>query len=437
MTDTAASMRKAYSTSASSVVEVTAQCMEYCRHDPHNAIITVNEDAATAAQASAERYQQQSSYGLWDGIPYVAKDNIAVATLPWTAGIDAYRHRIATDDADLIAWLKQQGAILIGKSNLHEAALGTSSDNPWFGQCHHPLCHGFSPGGSSGGSAVAVAAGYVPLALGTDTMGSVRIPAVYCGVYGYKPGYGMVSGNGVTPLSAVLDTIGLIAASAKDLQLYGSSLSGIDADTTNHTPLVIGTLSKSATADCSDEVAHCYRDAIEHLIHNSADQGVQITEVEWFDSPTLNRRAGLTLCVDEAYREHEAALLQSPDRFSSELIKLLTFGRNLDAAKLDQAHTQIAQLKSQVQTVWSAVDLVLTPATPCATHRFNDTVPMNLADYTAVANLTGVPSTALPWGRCSNGLSLGLQLIGKSGGDNSLLAQTRVIDNLLHTHAAK
>jgi len=428
VTDTATDLRSAFTSGSLAVSDAIARGIKYCREDPHNAIITVNDDTADIARASSERYQQQCSYGLWDGIPYVAKDNIATAGQPWTAGIEAYRERVATDDADLIAWLKQQGAILIGKSNLHEAALGTSTDNPWFGQCHHPHRRGFSPGGSSGGSAVAVAAGYVPLALGTDTMGSVRIPAAFCGVYGYKPGNGLISGNGVTPLSKSLDTIGLIASTARDLKIYGSDLvNNVTDSLAPEPPPVVGVLSDSAIADCTTEVVRHYQQACAELNRNN----VSTVVVDWFENPTLNRRAGLTLCVHDAWREHEAALSVNPEGFSSELVSLLTFGRNLDSEKLANAKEQITQIKSHVVAHWSNVDVVLTPVTPCATHAFTDTSPVNLADYTAVANLTGAPSTAIPYGRCSNGLSLGLQLIGKSRCDKALLSQTRFIDKQL------
>ncbi len=426
---TAVALQHAFATGSRSVIEVTAQCIDRCQQDRHNAIITVSQEAAGAAQASAERYRLNTEIGPWDGMPFVAKDNIAVADLPWTAGIEAYRQRLAKHDAHLITWLKQQGAIMVGKANLHEAALGTSTNNPWFGQCHHPQRHGFSPGGSSGGSAVAVAANYVPLALGTDTMGSVRIPAAICGIYGYKPTNGLLSDNGVTPLSRLLDTIGLIAATAADLEIYGSSLVNIDSThsaTATPNPL-IGVLSDYALSDCSSEVTECYHNAVDLL--NRYD--ISTVEVNWFDNPTQNRRAGLTLCVDEAYREHKAALEENPEGFSSDLIGLLTFGRNLDPAKLATAKEQIAHLQSYALKHWSAVDLIMTPASSRGTHSFNEAAPVDLADFTAAANLIGAPSTALPWGQCSYGLPLGLQLIGKRGRDKTLLSQTSLIDDVL------
>lgn len=414
---------------AMAATEATAHALACCRKDPHNAIITVNELAANSAHTSASRYRQQAPLGIWDGIPFVAKDNIAAADLPWTAGIEAYRNRIATKNATLIQWLDDRGAILVGKANLHEAALGTSTDNPWFGPCHHPLRHGYSPGGSSGGSAVAVAAGYVPLALGTDTMGSVRIPAAFCGAYGYKPGNGLVSANGVTPLATSLDTIGLIAANANDLAVYGANLiTPMTAPPTSiAAPTSIGVLSESALIDCTEAVINSYKQAVEQL----RQCGATVTEVDWIDNPTQYRRAGLTLVVDEAYRAHQTAMAATPEGFSEELTGLLNYGRNMDSTKPADALTRIKQLKSWTRAQWSGVDVVLTPVTPCATHAFSESAPVNLADFTAIANLTGAPATALPYAQCSNGLPLGLQLIGQTTRDHELLSHTGYVDKLL------
>jgi aspartyl-tRNA(Asn)/glutamyl-tRNA(Gln) amidotransferase subunit A len=127
---------------------------------------------------------------LFDGVPIAIKANIAVKGLPWHGGIEAYRDRIAERDAVSVQALRLAGAVIVGVLNMHEAALGATNDNLAFGRCHNPYRHGFTPGGSSGGSAVAVAAGLCAAALGTDTLGSVRIPAGYCGVFGCKPTHG-------------------------------------------------------------------------------------------------------------------------------------------------------------------------------------------------------------------------------------------------------
>ena len=145
------------------------------------------------------------------GMTIGIKSNIAVAGLPWTAGMELHRERIATRDAEVVARLRAAGAIILGSCNMEEAALGAKTDNPWFGATQNPHRLGYTPGGSSGGSAAAVAAGLCDAALGTDTMGSIRKPASYCGIYGFKPAQSAVSQDGLEPCEASLDVIGPLA----------------------------------------------------------------------------------------------------------------------------------------------------------------------------------------------------------------------------------
>ena len=139
--------------------------------------------------------------------------------MPTTGGIAHYRDNVARDDAFVVRRLRDAGAVILGKLNMHEAALGATGDNPWFGRCENPHRPGYTPGGSSSGSGAAVAAGLAAAALGTDTLGSVRVPASYCGTAGFKPTYGLVSTRGVMPLSWTLDHVGFLAPRVADLGL--------------------------------------------------------------------------------------------------------------------------------------------------------------------------------------------------------------------------
>jgi aspartyl-tRNA(Asn)/glutamyl-tRNA(Gln) amidotransferase subunit A len=149
-------------------------------------------------------------------VPIAIKANIAVAGLPWTAGIAAYGDRVAAHDAACVAGLRDAGAVVLGLTNMDEGALGARGDNVFLGRCHNPHAPDFSPGGSSGGSAAAVAAGFCAAALGTDTIGSVRIPAACCGVFGHKPRQALIDRQGVVPLSPRFDHVGVLARSAQD-----------------------------------------------------------------------------------------------------------------------------------------------------------------------------------------------------------------------------
>lgn len=146
------------------------------------------------------------------------KANIAVRGLPWTAGMALRRDVIAADDAPIVAALRTAGAAILGMLNMHEAALGATTDNAFFGRTHNPHRHGYAPGGSSGSSGAAVATGLCDVALGTDTLGSIRIPASYCGVYGLKPTNGAVDTGGLVPLGRRFDCIGPLARSIDSIE---------------------------------------------------------------------------------------------------------------------------------------------------------------------------------------------------------------------------
>ena len=193
-----------------------------------NSYIAVDADAALAAASASDQRRQA---GALEGLPVAVKDNIDVAGVRTTAGMGTRRDAPpASADSPSVAALRGAGAILVGKLNMHEAAMGADNDNPFFGACHNPHRHGYTPGGSSGGSGAAVAAGLCAAALGTDTMGSVRIPASYCGVVGLKPSWGAVSTRGTVALCRRLDHIGPLARSARDLRVLLDTIAGFDPD---------------------------------------------------------------------------------------------------------------------------------------------------------------------------------------------------------------
>ena len=207
-----------------------AACEHYlariAQHNPAlNAFVSVDAPRSLAlARASQQRWDQGQPLSPWDGLPIAIKDNVDVQGWPCSAGTAADRDRRPAKDAPVVQQLRALGMVVLGKLNMHEGALGATNRNPTFGDCINPWRAGFTPGGSSGGSAAAVRAQLCAAAIGTDTMGSVRVPASYCGVTAYKPSADLVSNVGVVPLCHMLDTVGWLTASVADVQALASSL---------------------------------------------------------------------------------------------------------------------------------------------------------------------------------------------------------------------
>src|SRR5215469_9420122 len=214
-----------------SPVELTATCLKRIEaYNPAlNAFITVTRDQAMETARAMEAEQQRGkSRGPLHGIPIALKDNIDTAGVRTTAASELFKDRVPPEDAEAVRRLKNAGAVLLGKTNLHEFALGGTSAVSYFGPVHNPWALDRIPGGSSGGSGAATAAGLCFGSLGTDTAGSVRIPASYCGVVGFKPTYGHVSNRGVVPLSWTLDHLGPLCRTVEDVALILEAIAGYD-----------------------------------------------------------------------------------------------------------------------------------------------------------------------------------------------------------------
>ncbi len=194
-----------------------------------NAFIWQNEDQVLAAARAADTQRTTTRRGQLHGLPILIKDNIETASAPTTAGTPALRDHRPGSDAPVAAKLFSAGAILLGKTNMHELAVGITSNNAAFGAVHNPYDPALIPGGSSGGNGAAIAARMCAAGLGTDTGGSVRIPAALCGIVGLRPTVGRYAGKGIVPMSHTMDTAGPMARSVEDLALLDSVITGSDA----------------------------------------------------------------------------------------------------------------------------------------------------------------------------------------------------------------
>jgi aspartyl-tRNA(Asn)/glutamyl-tRNA(Gln) amidotransferase subunit A len=381
-----------------------------------NAVLFVDpEGALRDAQASAARWAAGAPLSPLDGVPLGVKANIAVRGLPWHAGIAAYRTRVADRDADVVAGLRQGGAVILGGLNMHEAALGATTDNLAFGRCHNPYRHVFTPGGSSGGSAAAVAAGLCAAALGTDTMGSVRIPASYCGVFGHMPRRGLISTAGVVPLSWTLDRVGLLARSAEDAAAVlsvcaGAAAAGPETET-GPASAVLGALDLSGGFDLDPPAAQSFGAAI--AAAQSAGFAVKRIGFPRYDVLAL-RRLCLLIAEVEGFVEHEAALSADPEGFSPALRAMLQWGAGQSAPKLAKAYRRLASTADEIRADLADIDALITPTTGGPAFPFEQSAPAGQADFTLIANIAGLAATAFPLGLSQDGLPLSAQILGRS-----------------------
>ncbi len=406
------------------------------------AITRVDQNGAFAAAAKSDKR-------IADGLPprplegalLGIKDNLAVNGLPWTGGLAGWRNRIAEGDSHVVACLRQAGAIPLAMTNMHEGALGATTDNPHFGRTENPHKAGYTPGGSSGGSGAALAAGLVDIALGTDTMGSVRIPAGYCGVFGLKPTAGLVSRSGLVFLAPSLDTIGPMARNLNDITVMINVMAGPDpTDTESAAPppgwgqfvkdedaartLRIGVPTQIDDVGCDPEVL----DALHKVRKTLEASGCIVEHVDiaaW--EPGRARRGGLLLSEAEgAFELSELLDGDDPGAMSDDLRAMLMYGRGLTSTRLVHALARIRQANAALNQAFQELDLVMMPTAPQNAFPHEVEIPSNQADFCCVANFSGRPSLAIPIWKTGAALPSSVQFLGRPFGEMDLIRVGRI-----------
>lgn len=347
------------------------------------------------------------------------KANIMVKGLPWTAGCEAFRNRIAERDADVVAKLRAAGAAIIGTLNMEEAALGAKTDNPWFGATQNPHRLGYTPGGSSGGSGAAVAAGLCDVALGTDTMGSIRIPAAYCGVYGFKPAHSAISQDGLEMTEPSLDTIGPLARDLDVLERVSRRISDF-GDDAYYDAL---TLRDFGGVECSADVLRCYNWARERAYGDG--------EVALPHPLSRIRFAGF-IAASKWLAAHLADA--DPALLSPSLRKLLSYGPNRSAADWAEDQKILQSSAAALKAALGPSGILLLPTAPQAAFPHSEAAPANQADFTCLANIAGLPAISIPAGWSADGLPIGVQLIGNHGFEPALFALANSLDGAIKGH---
>jgi aspartyl-tRNA(Asn)/glutamyl-tRNA(Gln) amidotransferase subunit A len=374
--------------------------------------------AREAARAADRRRAAGAPLGPLDGLPTAIKANIAVSGWPHTAGLRFRAAEFASTDAFAVARLRAAGAVLVGATNMDEGALGAEGQNP-----HRP---GHSAGGSSSGSAAAIAAHHCALALGSDTIGSVRIPAAFCGIAALKPTPGLVSIGGAVPVHPRFDHVGPMVASAADLAPMLAAIAGYDRACSVSFPVALAPPRDPGATPAvgyavglndlavSPEVVAAYNRGIAAL----RATGVPLVPVDLrrWDLARV-RRAILALCELEMWRVHRKRVVETPEDFSDGLRAFIRYGGKLSDEDVAGAERRIAAFATEWKASTDPYAAVVMPTVACTSFPHGERHPHNTADLTAIATAAGVPAASLPMPVATGSLPVGLQIVGRAGDD--------------------
>lgn len=406
------------------------------KNPDHHAFITVAEkEAIESAKQLEQELLNGKVRGPLHGIPIGIKDLIYTKGIKTTMGSKIYEHFIPSFDATVIEKLKQAGAIIIGKTNTHEFAYGPTGDRSYFGACRNPYNLDKMSGGSSSGSAVAVAANMVLASIGTDTGGSIRIPASACGVVGMKPTFGQVSKEGSFPLAYTLDHLGPITTTVKDNALLLNIIAGHDPKDAYSIKMsgnkdyakLIGKDVKNATIGIATNVFFTDIDQeIKEAIDKSVDLFKQLqTNIKEVTIPGIEEiaEAQAVTIKSEASAVHADSLQEYEGKIDEEVFERLVASKEVTGYEYVQAQTKRNKLITDLNHIFDEVDVLLVPTLPILPPDINQrevtinnttvTTQHALLKLTAPFNYTGNPSLSIPCGMSKSGLPIGLQLIGR------------------------
>lgn len=427
-----------------------------------NAYISVDEDGALSRAKEADMARARGEPGALLGVPLAIKDNILIEGTRTTAASRTLENYVATYDATAIMKLREAGAVFLGKTNMDEFAMGSSTEHSAFGPTKNPLDLAYVPGGSSGGSAAAVAAQLCAGALGSDTAGSIRQPAAFCGIVGFKPTYGAVSRSGLIAMSSSLDQIGPLTNTVEDARLLFHVMRG--KDKYDATSLDIESKSSKLTAKSlkigvpkeyfSEGLDARVEERVRTAIAAYREMGATITEIELPHTPyalatyyilmpseassNLARYDGMRYghsLLREDIPLHEVYIRSRNRGFGHEVKRRIMLGTYaLSAGYYDAYYKRAQKVRTQItkdfMLAWKKVDVIMAPTTPTPPFKLGevssqDPTAMYLADVlTVAANLAGLPAISVPCGTIKEGeaaFSAGLQIIGKAGDDDLVL----------------
>ena len=408
-----------------------------------NAFITVTADEALKAARDADKDIAGGRYrGPLHGIPVSLKDLVDLKGIRTTAGSLVRASHVATEDADVTSRLRDAGAVFVGKTNLHEFAFGTTTEDSGFGKAHHPVDPSRSPGGSSGGSAIAIATGMSLGTVGTDTGGSIRIPAAVCGIVGLKPGWGEISASGVVPLSRQLDHVGPLGACVTDAWIQYNAMLPAGRQTTGvpaaaslkglRLGVPAGYLFDQLDAD------------VERVVMSTIDtlrrSGAIVTEVA-IPHATDMAAIYLHLVLGDAAEYHARTLMSRPQDYTPNVRLRLEMARYVLAEDYVRALRGKAVIAHEVDRAMDGVDALVLPSLAIPAPPIGAvTMPVKggpeavrtlMLRCTQPFNLSGHPAISIPCGHAHGGLPIGFQLAGHHGQTPALVQAALAVERAI------
>ncbi len=425
-----------------SASEITAETLR--RIDERNPglnafILVMGEDARRQAAELDRELAAGRDRGPLHGVPISVKDLFDIAGTPTTAASRVREGHVAAADAEVIVRARQAGAVFVGKTNLHEFAFGTTNDESAFGPARNPHDPARSPGGSSGGSAASVAAGMALGTIGSDTGGSIRIPAAACGIVGLKPTFGEISLDGSVPLSRSLDHAGPLASTVRDTWLLYRALAGRHdslPDTTHAATLKLGVLRGYFCDLLDDEVRSRFEESLDRLRANGA-----VVDEAAIDHAGLTTPAYMHISFSEAAAYHARTIEAVPHLYTPPVRQRIELARYVLAEDYVRAQEIREALRREVDAALEGRSALVLPTLPIPAPVIGQAsaqvgaakhpVRALMLRLTQLFNLTGHPAISLPCGTTSAGLPCGLQLVGARGATEALLSVASAVEQQL------
>lgn len=413
-----------------SPIELTQNLLKRIKksNDEYHAYITINEEQAIKDATDAEKDIMEGLYkGPLHGIPISIKDNIHVKNIRTTNGSSVNANCVSLKDAPVVSQLRSQGAIIVGKTNMDEFANNVIGVNNNYGTIKNPMKHNYTVGGSSGGSAVSVAANFAYGSIGTDTSGSVRIPASCCGVFGLKPTYGLLPTEGITPLSSSLDHAGILAKSCEDLSILFHSLVPGNESHNGYVPDTIRNLKIGILVDYDKDNNEEVEQALDNALKLLGANGAEIVNIETnFLDDFMNTH--LTICSTEAYYYHKQFLADFEEFYEKQNVTFLSEGKNISNSQYIKSLRNKKMIDKSFQDMFLNLDMIITPTLPILPPTLEsfkeswETILDQIIKYTGPINMGGLPALNIPYAKSTQDLPIGVQLITDKYNEDLLLS---------------